>query len=94
VRFPRKHAETILNGEAEPGSARLKTIGLNLEQRWIAEIDVNPLLTSPEQALAIDARVDFPTCERFAMKSFSQSETRTGYPIKAIQSRTWFIDLQ
>jgi acetyltransferase len=27
------------------------------EQRWIAEIDVNPLLVSPEQMLALDARI-------------------------------------
>jgi acetyltransferase len=30
---------------------------LVLEQRWIKEIDVNPLLASPERLLALDARV-------------------------------------
>jgi acetyltransferase len=30
---------------------------LVVEQRWIKEIDINPLLASPEQLLALDARV-------------------------------------
>jgi len=30
---------------------------LVLEQRWISEIDINPLLVSPEQLLALDARI-------------------------------------
>jgi acetyltransferase len=30
---------------------------LVIEQRWIKEIDINPLLASPEQLLALDARV-------------------------------------
>jgi acetyltransferase len=30
---------------------------LVIEQRWIKEIDMNPLLTSPERLLALDARV-------------------------------------
>jgi acetyltransferase len=30
---------------------------LVLEQRWIAEIDINPLLVSPERLMALDARI-------------------------------------
>jgi succinyl-CoA synthetase beta subunit len=30
---------------------------LVVEQRWIKEIDVNPLLVSPEQLITLDARV-------------------------------------
>jgi len=30
---------------------------LVLEQRWIAEIDINPLLVSPERMMALDARI-------------------------------------
>ena len=30
---------------------------LVVEQRWIKEIDINPLLASPERLLALDARV-------------------------------------
>ena len=30
---------------------------LVMEQPWIKEIDINPLLASPEQFLALDARV-------------------------------------
>ena len=30
---------------------------LVLEQRWIAEIDINPLLASPQRLLALDARI-------------------------------------
>jgi len=30
---------------------------LVLEQQWIAEIDINPLLVSPERLLALDARI-------------------------------------
>ena len=30
---------------------------LVVEQRWIKEIDINPLLASPERLIALDARV-------------------------------------
>ena len=30
---------------------------LVIEQRWIKEIDINPLLVSPKQIVALDARV-------------------------------------
>jgi len=30
---------------------------LVVEQRWIAELDINPLLASPERLIALDARV-------------------------------------
>ena len=30
---------------------------LVIEQPWIREIDINPLLASPEQLIALDARV-------------------------------------
>ena len=30
---------------------------LVIEQRWIKEIDINPLLVSPRQIIALDARV-------------------------------------
>ena len=30
---------------------------LVVEQRWIKEIDINPLLASPERIIALDARV-------------------------------------
>ncbi len=32
---------------------------LIVEQRWIKELDINPLIASPEQLLALDARVFF-----------------------------------
>ncbi len=50
---------------------------LVVEQRWIKEIDINPLLASPERLLALDARVVVhrpawtkPSCQPLAIRPY------------------------
>jgi acetyltransferase len=58
---------------------------LIVEQRWIAEIDINPLLASPEQLIALDARV-VVYGKDVKKESLPQSAIRP-YPQKLVQ--TW-----
>jgi acetyltransferase len=58
---------------------------LVVEQRWIREIDINPLLASPERLLALDARVVLHGREMTADK-LPQSAIRP-YPVKLVS--TW-----
>ena len=58
------------------------------EQRWIKEIDINPLLASPERLMALDARVvvhgkdDGPLrhCPRLAIRPYPARYDRTVRP--------------
>jgi acetyltransferase len=66
---------------------------LVVENRWIKEIDINPLLASPDRLLALDARVvlfDHNTSEQqipplairpYPSQYVTQMTTRTGMPI-------------
>ncbi len=57
---------------------------LVVEQRWVKEIDINPLLASPERLLALDARVVLHGPEMTAAE-LPQSAIRP-YPVKMVSS--------
>jgi acetyltransferase len=57
---------------------------LVVEQRWVKEIDINPLLASPERLLALDARVVLHGPEMTA-EQLPQSAIRP-YPVKLVSS--------
>ena len=59
---------------------------LVVEQRWVKEIDINPLLASPERLLALDARVVLHGPEMTA-EQLPQSAIRP-YPVKLVSSWT------
>ena len=58
---------------------------LVVEQRWIAELDINPLLASPERLIALDARVVLhdPATDPRTCRGWPSG------PIRASTSSTW-----
>lgn len=59
---------------------------LVVEQRWIKEIDINPLLASPEQLIALDARVVIYSPDQ-REENLPQSAIRP-YPIQHVSNWT------
>ena len=56
---------------------------LVVEQRWIKEIDINPLLASPERLVALDARVVLHGAERRGGRSCPRLAIRP-YPTQYV----------
>ena len=61
---------------------------LVVEQPWISEIDINPLLASPGQLLALDARVGY--CTRPGLILIIFPDRRFGLTLRSISS-SWMI---
>ena len=58
---------------------------LVVEQPWIKEIDINPLLASPERLLALDARVVVHGAD---VSEEQAAEARRSAPIRRSTSRS------